>query len=189
MALPQPLETYSIGTHALLRVGCGKCYFSNAYLPTYLFEYIPIRNEKATPGTPLPLPTATATYVPFPCMRWFFRIRLVLVTYLPILVFRFILFRFSFTPATFYGAGSEMANTSNASAERGGGGGGGGGHRVIYCVHGKPEGCCARVLSESNSLNGSSAVLPSPPITLCKYLHIPTNTSRYLLILVSTRKS
>lgn len=64
-----------------------------------------------------------------------------------------------FTPATFYGAGSEIA-TSAMSPERGSG------HRVVYCVHGKPEGCCARVLSESNSSNGSSAVLPSPPITL-----------------------
>lgn len=40
------------------------------------------------------------------------------------------------------------------------------GHKIIYCVHGKPDGCCARVLSESNSLNGTT--LPSQPITLCK---------------------
>ncbi|XP_065225157.1 proton-coupled zinc antiporter SLC30A2-like isoform X2 [Planococcus citri] len=65
-----------------------------------------------------------------------------------------------FAPATFYGAGSEMSTTTATSSE------GGGGHRVIYCVHGKPEGCCARVLSDTNSLNGSSTVLPSPPITL-----------------------
>ena len=80
---------------------------------------------------------------------------------------------FRFAPATFYGAGSEMVSGSGGAviaSNESGVGGRGGGHRVIYCVHGKPEGCCARVLSDSKSLNGSSNALPSPPITLCEYI-------------------
>lgn len=40
-----------------------------------------------------------------------------------------------------------------------------GAHQVIYCVHGQPSGCCATVVSETNSNNqtpGSAATHPTP---------------------------
>ncbi|KAK7573457.1 hypothetical protein V9T40_010648 [Parthenolecanium corni] len=58
-----------------------------------------------------------------------------------------------FTPNKIYG--SDMTG----SGENVAGG-------VIYCVHGKPEGCCATVISPSEGTNKNGLSLPSPPITL-----------------------
>ena len=41
-------------------------------------------------------------------------------------------------------------------------------HRVIYCVHGKPSGCCATVVSD-HSKNGNSVInVPAETISLGK---------------------
>lgn len=67
---------------------------------------------------------------------------------------------FSFTPTKIYG--TDMTG----SVENVGSG-------VIYCVHGKPEGCCATVISQSDGINTNGLSLPSPPITLCKcYIYV-----------------
>ncbi|XKL68844.1 hypothetical protein PGB90_006613 [Kerria lacca] len=39
-------------------------------------------------------------------------------------------------------------------------------HGVIYCVHGKPEGCCATVISPIDSVIQNGTPQPSPAITL-----------------------